>query len=94
MGINIIYLLTSLDGIFDTGSNSFMAYARLRPRAYDLTLRLRPGVKKSTEGGKEISPVQYKNIFFQNFKFEKCARDYVCIPDYLRAHLYTSENDF
>ena len=71
MGINIIYLLTSLDGIFDTTPT--------------------PGFKKSAEGDKDISPVQYKKVFF---KFEKCARDYVCIPDYLRAHLYTSENDF
>ena len=36
------------------GSNSITGYACIRPRAYSLTLRLRPGVRRSIEGGKEI----------------------------------------
>ena len=34
------------------GLNSVMGYARLRPRAYNLALRLRPGTKKRIEGAK------------------------------------------
>ena len=34
------------------GLNSAMGYARLRPRAYNLALRLRPGTKKLFEGAK------------------------------------------
>ena len=49
------YLVGSLSGLFDTGVGRIvLCYACLRPRAYDFSYRLRPGVKRSAEGGKEI----------------------------------------
>ena len=58
------YLLSSLGELFDIGakSNSVMGYACLRPRAYDLTLRLRPGVKRSTEGENEIWKIKREGL--------------------------------
>ena len=49
-----IYLAPSADFLTPGGSNSVMGYARLRPRAYHLTLRPRPGVKRSAVEGNEL----------------------------------------
>ena len=50
-----IYFTPSVDFLTSGGSNTVMSYTCLRPRGYDLTSRLRPGVKRSTEAGNEIS---------------------------------------
>ena len=47
-----IYLAPSIRFLVRGGLNSVMSYARLRPRAYNLALRLRPGTKKLIEGAK------------------------------------------
>ena len=47
-----IYLAPSIIFLVSGGLNSAMGYARLRPRAYNLALRLRAGAKKIIEGAK------------------------------------------
>ena len=49
-----IYLAPSADLLTPGGSNIVLSYVGLRTRAYDLALRLHPGVNKSAEVGKEI----------------------------------------
>ena len=42
-----IYFAPSADFLTAAGENSVLGYACLRPGVYHLTLRLRPGVKRS-----------------------------------------------
>ena len=59
--VQFICSAPSVDFLTPGGSNSVMGYACLRPRANDLTLRLRPGVNRTTKGGNDLFS-SYKSI--------------------------------
>ena len=65
LGLQVaLYLLSSLGGLFGNGAGRLVLWVtHVYARAYDLTPRLRPGIKRSTGGENEIYELRWLFTF-------------------------------